>query len=181
MSYEITQYDVDRTKILARKAVRKWEPGLVNYDDVLGDALEGLVKASHKYDESFGKHFWAYATATVNGYILNGFRRRFGEKREKLELARAQPLVISNDEDGSEFSPHDVAVEDTATGQDLLDKIRQLGLGATQTRILIMFAAGYKQRDIALKLGLSDGNICTTVQRIRKNLSKEQFVELMNA
>jgi RNA polymerase sigma factor (sigma-70 family) len=180
MPHVITEYDIERTKALARIMVRKWEPGLINFDDVLGDGLEGLTRAAQKYDETLGKHFWAYATPVVRGYMLNGFRSRFGDKRQKLELARAESLSIPED-DEDDYKPWmQIPVEENwETGRILVDKIEKSNLGPLQKRIMRLLAGGYTQADIARLLNASDGNISRSIQAIRERFSQEELREII--
>ena len=179
--YQITEDDVERTKALAHIMVSKWEPGLVEFNDVLGDGLEGLTRAAQLFDASKGKHFWAYATPGVRGYMLNGFRRRFGEKRQKLVLARAESLSITEDDDPN-YKPVEVEAEDNTqiSGVGTLwDKINEMDLGPAQKRIMWLMSQGYTQADIARMTGNSDGNICSSVKGIRQRFSKKELAELL--
>ena len=180
-SYQITEDDIERTKALAHIMVSKWDPGLVDFNDVMGDGLEGLVRAAQLFDASKGKHFWAYATPGVRGYMLNGFRRRFGEKRQKLVLARAESLSITESDDPN-HKPVEVEVEDNTqiTGVGMLwDKINKMNLGPSQKRIMWLMAEGYTQADIARMTGRSDGNISNSVQGIRAQFSKKELAEVL--
>lgn len=181
MPYQITDNDIERTKALARIMYKKWEPGLVNYDDILGDGLEGLTRAAIKFDESRGKHFWAYATPFVKGYILNGFRSRFGEKSQKIELARAESLSITENEEDEGYKPWmQIPVEENwDSGRILLDKIEETDLRPHQKRIMRLLAAGYTQADISRIIGVGDGNISANIASIRKQYSMEELVELI--
>lgn len=178
--YQITDNDIERTRALAYIMVRKWEPGLVTFDDVLGDGLEGLVHAAQLFDETLGKHFWAYATPTVRGYMLNGFRRRFGEKKQKMALARAESLSITEDDDPN-FKPLEVEVEDNTqtSGAGLWDKINKLNLSPLQKHVMWLMSEGYAQADIARLMGKSDGSIANSVLAIRLRFSKEELVDLI--
>lgn len=179
VSYQVTTDDIKRTKRIAGKMARKWEPGLVNYDDILGDGLEGLAKAARHFDETKDKEFWMYATVCVRRAIADGLCRRFGRDNQKLALAKAAPLVLTDDY-GSEWSPHEIPVEDTGTGRDLLEKIRQMGLGPQRTCIMIMLAAGYKQHDIIQETEMSKASVNYHVLEIRRRFSVEQFAEIIS-
>lgn len=181
-SYQITEDDVERTKALAHIMTSKWQPGLVEFNDVLGDGLEGLTRAAQLFDESKGTKFWAYATPSVRGYMLNGFRRRFGEKQQKLALARAESLSITIDEEEEHGWDH-YEVEDVDNTQSsrksLWEKINAMDLGPMQKKILWLMSEGYSQADIARLTGKSDGNICNSVQGIRARFSKKELHELI--
>lgn len=183
-TYQITKDDVERTKALAHIMTSKWQPGLVEFNDVMGDGLEGLCRAAQLFDESKGTSFWAYATPSVRGYMLNGFRKRFGEKRQKLALARADSLSITED-DGEKYGISHISheVEDVDNTQSsyrtLWEKINNMDLGPMQKKILWLMSEGYSQADIARLMGKSDGNICNSVQGIRARFSKEELYELI--
>lgn len=192
MSYQITEEDIKRTKILASKMFKKWEPGLVSFDDILGDGLEGLIRAAQKYDESkvnpdrddesytrTDRKFWAYATPSVKGFMLNGFRKRFGERMEKLAMVKAESLSI-NEADDPDSKPLELSVEETwNSGMPLLEKIRSIDLTLFERQTLIMLAGGYSQVDIARQLGVNKRKVYHVTDIIRRKFSMEEFAEMI--
>lgn len=177
MPHQITEDDIERTRALAKIATGKWKPGLICLDDVLGDGLVGLVRASQRFDESLGKHFWAYATPYVRGYILDGFRRRFGEKRQKLAIARADSLSITKDED-PDHEPIEIISEDKtdSSGIGLVNAINNLDLTPDQKRIMRLLAAGYTQTDIARIKNVHPNSVSNNVRLIRSRITKDELV-----
>jgi len=182
MPHTITKNDIDRTKALAHIMTKKWEPGLVHFEDVLGDGLEGLVRTAQRYDDTKGKHFWAYASVSVRGYMLNGFRRRFGEKGQKLAMERSASLSIGPDESPDRL-PLELSVEDNTedSGIGLIDKINQLGLDPLQSKVMILLAAGYTQSDISRATGVPTNTVSRSVQGIRQRFSKQQLAAIIGA
>lgn len=56
-------------------ASRQFSSSTVDVDDVVGDALYGLVLAGRTYDASYGKPFGAWAATQIKGEIYAGIRR----------------------------------------------------------------------------------------------------------
>lgn len=65
-------------------------------DDVLGDALCGLVAAADAFDEERGVPFGAYAALRIRGHVIDGLRRRDVVKRRSnwdTDDVRLQPAL----------------------------------------------------------------------------------------
>lgn len=56
-------------------AARQFSSSTVDVDELIGDAMLGLVVAGRTFDESYGKPFGAWATTQIRGEIYAGIRR----------------------------------------------------------------------------------------------------------
>ena len=71
-------------KALAWKAkARIPSSSSVDVDDMIGDAMLGLVVAGRTYDESYQVPFGAWATTQIRGAIWNGVRRWNGTGKHR--------------------------------------------------------------------------------------------------
>jgi RNA polymerase sigma factor (sigma-70 family) len=177
--YVITEEDIQITKALARKEARRWSRDIVEYDDLLGDAFEGLVKASYGFDSNKvtsdnGRPFWSYATVAVKRAMLEGIRKRIGKEGQKLDMAKAESLDLDEDDDLS-HRPLKISVEDKDSGRLFVERIQNSNLSTIEKNILMLLVQGYNQKEIAQKYKIEYRKVTRITEGLRHTYTKEEF------
>lgn len=70
--------------------------GNVDYDDLVGDGLLGLIEAIDRFDPAHKVRFKTYAESRIRGAILDGVRNRDWAPRSLRRAARRLELAIAN-------------------------------------------------------------------------------------
>lgn len=131
---------------LARQiAHRKTHPGETQ-DDLLSDALWGLVLAARDYQPDRHVPFGAYARIRINGQIADGRRHRTGSSHGRH---RPQPLPLDRDPGGVHSDP--------ASLVSLRDQLNQLP--ARDRLIITAQAAGHQQHEIGRWLNITASRV----------------------
>lgn len=82
---------------LAYKIARKYRKSGKEYDDVVSDALCGLVEAAERFDPIKCTAFSTFASKTIHGLVKNGIRQRLRE-RFTISIESIWPCEIENPE-----------------------------------------------------------------------------------
>jgi RNA polymerase sigma factor for flagellar operon FliA len=101
----------------------------VDFDDLVGDGVFGLMKAIEQFDPSRGVKFETYATPVIRGAILNGLRamdwvpERKRTKTRELQKVMEQFQVVH----GREGTEEELAQELQVTAKEVYELIADLG------------------------------------------------------
>jgi len=101
----------------------------VDFDDLVGDGVFGLMKAIEQFDPSRGVKFETYATPVIRGAILNGLRamdwvpERKRTKTRELQKVMEQFQVVH----GREGTEEELAQELQLTAKEVYELIADLG------------------------------------------------------
>lgn len=122
---------VEKHFSLVRKIAARLMKNLkqVDFDDLVGDGVFGLMKAIEQFDPERGVKFETYATPVIRGAILNGLRamdwvpERKRTKTRELQKAMEQFQATH----GREGTQNELAGELQVSAQEVYDLIADLG------------------------------------------------------
>ncbi|MDY4723231.1 MAG: sigma factor [Clostridium paraputrificum] len=60
---------------LVHLVAKGYKSTLLDYEDIVGYGMLGLVKAARKFDETLGYKFSTYATSLIRGGNMQGYSR----------------------------------------------------------------------------------------------------------
>lgn len=95
----ITEYVPLARQMARRVAARQFSSSTVDRDDLLGDALYGLVVAGRTYDASYKRPFKAWAATQIRGAIYEGIRRWYRRLKERPVLVPLEALYAEEEAD----------------------------------------------------------------------------------
>lgn len=107
--------------------------GPVDYDDLIGDGLLGLMEAADRFDPSRKVRFKTYAEARVRGAILDGIRGRDWAPRSLRRAARKLETGIAAVERRTHRSASDEEI--AAELQVSMEELRALYMQARGVRL----------------------------------------------
>lgn len=145
-----------------------------DYEEVVADALLGLVQAARAFDSSHGNKFITYASEHIRGAILDGFRARSRRKRDDEKRGFEEPIMLNIDDRELGIDPADL-LEDTEAEAlanlvrprlwSLVDKLPE----RYQRLIRRRYVEGIQSKELARLEGISDSRMS---QLTRKALNK---------
>jgi RNA polymerase sigma factor (sigma-70 family) len=194
---DLTDSDVDLARKMARTAVCRLRADvrLRLADDVLSDAMFGLVKAARDYDAERGP-FRPYASLRIRGEIGDGLRRmgfsiHVARQGHRLPLLSGGSLLPSGD--GVENADRDdhllvnygnpnlqysvemvIAVQQAFASLDIWSAC----LLPQQKQVYDLMRAGLTQRAISVQLHVHEARISQIMRAIRIRLRAEHPVQL---
>lgn len=136
-------------------------------DDIISSGLLGLVKAANTFDVARGTKFSTYAALCIRNEMLMYMRKT--RRHFDRELSLESPVAM--DENGTALTIADTLESDENPQDESLaglmyeEFIRKLT--PLDQRILGMRIEGYKQKEIAARLGYSQGYIARRIKGIR--------------
>lgn len=143
------------------------EVASLHRDDIISSGILGLVKAANTFDAERGTKFSTYAALCIRNEMLmymRKARRYFGK-----EISLEEP--VSTDETGTILTIADT-IEAYENPQDeclaglMYEEFIQK-LTPLDQRVLVMRIEGYKQKEISVRLGYSQGYIARRIKGIR--------------
>ena len=147
------------------------------YPDLLSAGNYGLAQAIMKFDPDRGYKFSTFAMPTIRFAVLH-FIRDENRRREKMKFTSIdKEHFISNE--GSGVTLHDRIKSDETFDIPVFDIEEDLnsalmGLSDHERYIFsLSFEHGYKQADIAKKIGLSQPHVSRILKKVRKHLREE--------
>jgi RNA polymerase sigma factor for flagellar operon FliA len=121
--------------------------GPVDFDDLVGDGLIGLIEAVERFDPSHNVLFKTYAETRIRGAILDGVRNRDWAPRSLRRAARRLENAIVAVEQKSQRTAID---EEIARELDItIEELQDLYMQARGVRLSALPAAGEESRDPA--------------------------------
>ena len=101
----------------------------VDFDDLVGDGVIGLMKAAEQFDPERGVKFETYATPVIRGAILNGLRAM--DWMPERKRTKTRELKKTMDEfhvaHGREGTKEEIASELQISAQEVYELIADLG------------------------------------------------------
>jgi RNA polymerase sporulation-specific sigma factor len=145
-----------------------------NKDDICSEGMFGLVKAAQKFNGSKGIKFATFAARCIWNEMLMFIRRN---KKFQNEVSLYAPL--NADAEGNVLQLIDI-IDDGGAGAEaceaglVLDGLTAFKktLNSDQLRMFEMRAAGYKQRQIADEMGLSQSYVSRVLGKIKRQYKK---------
>lgn len=136
-------------------------------DDIISSGLLGLVKAANTFDSERGTKFSTYAALCIQNEMLmymRKVRRYFGK-----EISLEEP--VSTDETGTVLTIADTIEANENPQDECLAGIMfaefQRRLSTLDRSVLKMKMEGYRQKEIARRLGYSQGYIAKRIKGIQ--------------
>ena len=136
-------------------------------DDIISSGLLGLVKAANTFDSERGTKFSTYAALCIQNEMLmymRKVRRYFGK-----EISLEEP--VSTDETGMVLTIADTIEANENPQDECLAGIMfaefQRRLSTLDRSVLKMKMEGYRQKEIARRLGYSQGYIAKRIKGIQ--------------
>jgi RNA polymerase sigma factor (sigma-70 family) len=194
---DLTDSDVDLARKMARTAVCRLRADvrLRLADDVLSDAMLGLVKAARDYDQQRGP-FRPYASLRIRGEIGDGLRR-IGFSANAVRQVHRLPLLVggsflpSGDQSGNTDldapMPVDYDNPDLQYSVEMIIAVRQAFacldiwsacLLPQQKQVYDLLRTGLDQRAVGVRMHLHEARISRIVRAIRIRLRAEHPVQL---
>jgi RNA polymerase sigma factor (sigma-70 family) len=190
---DLTDAHVDLARMMARTAVLRLRADvrLRLADDVLSDAMFGLVKAARDYDERRGP-FRQYASIRIRGQIGDGLRNIgfsvHADRRGRRLPSLADRILPSGDESSMDDRlPINYGNPDRQYDAETIIAVRQAFacldrwsacLLPQQKQVYQLLRAGFDQRAVGNHLGLTESRISQIVRAIRLRLRAEHPVQL---
>jgi RNA polymerase sigma factor (sigma-70 family) len=193
---DLTDSDVDLARKMARTAVLRLRADvrLRVADDVLSDAMLGLVKAARDYDWERGP-FRPYASLRIRGEIGDGLRRigisihaaRRGHRLPLLIDSHTPPSGDALDDDRDDRLPVDYGNPNLQYNAEMIIAVQQsfacLDLWSArllprQKQVYDLMRSGMTQRAISVQLHVHESYISQIMRAIRMRLRAEHPVQL---
>ena len=135
----------------------------VEDEDMVQEALMGLLAAVRTYREDGGAAFTTYATACIRHRLLS-VARRHGPR-----MGREQPLTDSDDLPDTVIDPT-LQVQEREALDSLLARL-QSRLTPLEYRVLLLRLSDFSYAEIAARLGITFKAVDNAVQRIRRKMA----------
>ena len=154
---------------LVHLVAKGYKSTLLDYEDIVGYGMLGLVKAARKFDETFGCKFSTYAILLIKGEICRAIR-------DNRTAKRAMPfsLLILEREKDKDIN-FEISIEDTTLNNIIenLD-VRQAmnNLSDIERKVLVKrYWEEKTQRVISNELGVSQAEISRKLRKALNSIS----------
>ena len=164
-------------KKLATKLTRSYFLIGEEFEDLLQEAMIGLVNACKKYDLQSTASFSTFASLCITRQIQSAVKHANSKKNEPLkDYISLQPTDEPDEEDdvvivipSSLLSPEEQLIQKETVGQ--IKKEIVSTLSDFELKVLELFLKGEKYTEIAIELGKTNKQIDNALSRIRNKLS----------
>jgi RNA polymerase sporulation-specific sigma factor len=160
--------DVSQHLHLVHHVIRKYKLkplGYLDHDDLFQIGCLGLLIAAKKFDESLGYKFSSYAIPSIRYHILREvYRKNKRKKRYGVAYSLDRTLV----EDGATLGEMIPSPEDIESDYVRREEITELM--EHDPLLISMYYKGYKQKEIASRMGISAGAVNQRLIRIKKKV-----------
>ena len=166
---------------LVHLVAKSYKSTLLDYEDIVGYGMLGLVKASRKFDETLGYKFSTYAILLIKGEICRAIRDNSGligsrKDKENRTAKRAVPfslLILEREEDKDinfEISIEDTTLNNIIENLDVrqaMDKLSDI-----ERKVLVKrYWEEKTQRVISNELGISQAEISRKLRKALNSIS----------
>lgn len=137
-------------------------------DDLIQIGMLGLCKAAASYRAEFGYKFSTYAGTCIRNEILMYARKAI---RDKQCVVQSVDASVGDEENALALIdnvPHAESVEDAYAAVCLREAMR--GLDSRKHEIMRMYIAGYRQREIALRMGLTQSYVSRLIAASQREI-----------
>lgn len=192
----LIEYYLKFADIIARKAYTHFG-GIVEYGDLLSDAVIGLIDAISKFDYTKGVKFNSYANRRIFGEILDAQRLRDWKARSHRDKEKKAINPVDVGEMGylqdmfenSGFEPRSLAakidiekVENRIDTKNILNKIKGNFDSLTDTErkvIILYYVKNMRIGEIGVRFGVSESRISqlktNALKKLARVLKREYF------
>lgn len=144
-------------------------------DDVVQEAMIGLLKAINGYDENKMASFTTFAILCIKRQIISAIKSSNAGKNKILNMA----ILTPESEDSSKitystksfdfYNPEEILMSKERFKE--LNKYLKLNLSKMENEIFEYMLAEMKYKEIAKKMGRDPKSIDNSIQRIKKKLN----------
>ncbi len=159
----------------------RYKKSILEYDDVVGYGMIGLVKAAKKFDKRLGYTFSTYAVPLIRGEILKAIRDKsglIGSRKDKQEgnASVALPfsvLMLEKEEDKDisfEIPIGDTFVDEIIENLDIRQAMNKL----SDIEKKVLFKKYWEEKTQSMtadELGVSQAEISRKLRRALNNIS----------
>lgn len=136
-------------------------------DDLISEGMLGLVKAANSFEPDIKTKFATYAIMCIRNQMLMFIRKV--NKFMPYEVSLFKP--IGHDNYGNELSLADIIEDETQVQEDAIERMELTEFTAKQKpidqKILSALEIGYKQREIAAEIGISQSYVSRRIRKMR--------------
>lgn len=171
----------DSWKELAKKNVRlaivlanRWQGRGLGDDELLSAAMYGLTKAARNFRPDKGIQFSTYASKVIQNEFLMAMRK---EKRWAHLASLDEPVTFVKS--GSEVRIIDTIASRDDCFEDVFNEIERQELrkavdmlGDEERRLVMLYLAGWKQKEIAAKIGSSQSLVSRKLKKVFAKLRR---------
>lgn len=166
---------------LVHLVAKGYKSTLLEYEDIVGYGMLGLVKAARSFDENFGCKFPSYAALRIKGEICHAIRDNSGligsrKDKENRNAKRGVPfsfLILEKDEDKDinfEISIEDTSLNNIIENLDVRQAMNKLS--DIERKVLVKrYWEEKTQRVISNELGVSQTEISRKLRKALNNIS----------
>ena len=143
----------------------------IEYEDLVGLAFEGFVKAVYEY--KYDKQFVTYCVFRIKSFLRNWIRRYEAQKRYAKVISLETPV-----EDTEMLCVKDIIpyTQDFRVGAMIIERV-VLNIIASYSlkklRLINMYLSGVKRKTIAKEIGTSINYVDWEIRRFRYKVDKE--------
>ncbi len=157
---------VMRYQMLTRACARPYFLAGGDSEDLIQEAMFGLLKAIREYDIHRGTSFHTFAEACIKNRIRSAVTAAARGKHAPLNNS----VPLESDMMGNDNSPEELMIH-REESEERLSKINQQ-LSPLEQRILSLFLQGFSYRDIAEQIKRPAKSVDNAIQRIRHKMAK---------
>jgi RNA polymerase sigma factor for flagellar operon FliA len=171
MSHRLTEEDFARVRRIAR-FVKSAHPNL-EYDDLVGDGVVGLLDAARRYDGELGS-FTTYAGHRIHGAIIDGVRTYHGRTYRSGQFNRPKttatdPFILC------EAVTEDVDSDPADAIVGRVDAHQEAGrimarLGPRDQEVVRLLADGHNQKQVGDLTNVHESRIAQRIKKIRERV-----------
>lgn len=136
-------------------------------DDLILEGLLGLVKAANGFEPDRKTKFATYAIMCIRNQMLMFIRKL--NKFMPYEVSLFMP--IGHDSCGSVLCLADIIEDETQMQEDAIERLELIDFAAKQKpidqKILSALEIGYKQREIAAEIGISQSYVSRRIRMMQ--------------
>ena len=136
----------------------------VDDEDLVQEALMGLLAAVRTYRPDGGAAFTTYATTCIRNRLLTAVRRN-GIRMDHEQSLEDSPEVAVIHDDPAHLLMYKEELD------DLLTQMR-IHLTAMEYQVLMLWMRGFSYTEIAARLGITAKAVDNAIQRIRRKIGK---------
>lgn len=157
---------VVRYQRLTRACARPYFLAGGDSEDLIQEAMIGLLKAIREYDPRRGVSFHAFAEVCVRNRIRSAVTAAARGKYAPLNHSVPFDLAVQ----GREDSPEELFISREEEAERL-EQVNQR-LSPLERQILALYLQGFSYRDIGLQAGRPAKSVDNAVQRIRRKVAQ---------